>query len=95
MFDFRSDLKNTSFIKYPAKAVVDLYEQHVNDFVDVLDRHTPLLSRLTESYCGLSDSYQCAKSLRHQFERSWLRAKNPLNRSQLRCQVAWCNACTC
>ena len=40
----------------------------------------------------MSDAYQRAKSLRHQFERTWLRAKNPLNRSWLRRQIGRCNA---
>ena len=39
----------------------------------------------------MSDDYRCAKSLRRQFERTWCRAKNPLNRSRLRCQIAQCN----
>ena len=42
MSDFRSDLKNTSFIKSPANAV----EQCVHDLVDVLDRYAPLASTL-------------------------------------------------
>ena len=42
MSDFCSDLKNTSFVKSPADAVVDLYEQYVHDLGCVLDRHAPL-----------------------------------------------------
>ena len=37
MSDFCSDLKNTSFVKSPADAVVDLYEQYVYDLGNVLD----------------------------------------------------------
>ena len=48
MSNFRSDHKNTSFVKSPANAVVDLYEQYVHDLVDVLNRHAPLISRLKE-----------------------------------------------
>ena len=94
MPDFCSDLKNTSFVKCPVDAVVDLYEQYVYDLGNVLDRHAPLISRLTkkDSEDWMSDDYRHAKSLRHQFERTWLRAKNPLNRSRLRCQIARCNA---
>ena len=40
----------------------------------------------------MSDAYRHAKSLRCQFERTWHRAKNPLNRSQLCRQIARCNA---
>ena len=70
--DLRSDLKNTSFIKSPANAVVYLYEQYVHNFGDVLDRHAPLVFRLTkkDSVNWLSDSYQHAKSLRCKFERT-------------------------
>ena len=66
-------------------AVVDLYKQYVHDLGNVLDRHAPLISRLTnkDSTDWIFDGYQRAKSLRHQFERTWRRAKNPLNRSQL------------
>ena len=54
-----SDLKSTSFVKSPANAVVDLYEQYVHDLVDFLHRHAPLVSRLTktDSTDWLSDSY--------------------------------------
>ena len=38
-----------------------------------------------------SDDYRHAKSPRRQLERTWCRAKNPLNRSQLHCQIARCN----
>ena len=93
MTDFRSDLKNTSFIKSPADAVVDFYEQYVHDLGNILDRHAPLISRLTKKYSAdwISDAYRRAKSLRRQFERTWCRAKNPLNRSWLQCTCI----CTC
>ena len=83
MSNFCSDLKNTSFVKSPANTVVDLYDQYVHDLVDVLDKQTPLISRLKkkDSADWVSDSYRHAKSLRHQFERTWHRTKNPLNRS--------------
>ena len=48
MPDFCSDLKNTYFVKSTADAVVDFYEQYVHDLGNVLDRHAPLLSRLTK-----------------------------------------------
>ena len=59
MSNFRSDLKNTSFIKSPANAVVDLYKQYVHDLGDVLHKHAPLISRLEkkDSADWLSDSY--------------------------------------
>ena len=64
--------KNTSFVKSPADAVVDLYDQYVHDLSDVLDRHAPLISKLTkkESADWMSDDYRRAKSLRRQFERT-------------------------
>ena len=46
MSDFRSNLKNTSFVKSPVNAVVDLYDQYVHDLGNVLDMHAPLISRL-------------------------------------------------
>ena len=46
MSDFRKDLKNTSFVKSPVDAVVDLYEQYVHDLGNVLDKHAPRISRL-------------------------------------------------
>ena len=76
MSDFCSDLKNTSFVKCSVDAVVDLYEQYVHDLGNIPDRHAPLISRLTkrDSADWMSDVYRCAKSLRHQFERTWHRA---------------------
>ena len=46
MSDLHSDLNDTSFVKSPANAVVDLYEQYVHDFGDIdhiLIRHAPLV----------------------------------------------------
>ena len=72
MSDLPSNLKKTSF-KSLANALVLLYEQYVHGQDDVLDRHAPLVSRLTkkDSADWLSDSYRYAKSLRHKFERTW------------------------
>ena len=59
MSDFRSDLKNTSFVKSPADAVVDLYEEYAHDLGNVLDRHAPLIFGLSkkDSADWLSDDY--------------------------------------
>ena len=59
MCNFHSDFKNTSFVKSPANAVADPYEQYVHDLVDVLDKHAPLISRLKkkDSADWVSDSY--------------------------------------
>ena len=59
MSNFCSDLKNTPFVKSPANAVVDLYEQYVHGLVDVLNKHAPLISRLKkkDSADWVSDSY--------------------------------------
>ena len=94
MSDFRLDLENNSFVKSPADAVVDLYKQYVHDLGYVLDRHAPLVSRMVKKHSvdWMSDDYRHAKSLRRQFERTWRRVKNPLNRSRLRHQIAQCNA---
>ena len=75
MSDFRSDLKS------PGDTVVDLCEQYAHNLGNVLDRHAPLVSRLTkkDSVDWLSDYYRCAKSLRCQYKRTWW------------C-IAWCNA---
>ena len=55
----QTDLKNTFFVKSPANAVVDLYEQYVHDLMDVLGKHAPLISRLKkkDSADSVSDSY--------------------------------------
>ena len=73
---------------------MNLYEQHVHDMVDVLDKHAPLISRLKkkDSADWVSDSYRCAKSFRCQFERTWRTTKNLLNRSRLCRQIARCNS---
>ena len=94
MSDFHSDLRNTSFLKSPDDAVGDLYEQYVHDLSNLLDRHAPLISRLTkkDSADWMSDDYRRAKTLRCQFEVTWHRAKNPLNRSLLCHQITRCNA---
>ena len=72
MSDFRSDLKNTSFVKSLANAVAVLYEQYVQDLGDFFDKERKNLQIPIDM-----------QSLRRQFERTWRRAKNPLNRSRL------------
>ena len=59
MSDLYSDLKKNFLCQTPANDAVDLYEQYVYDLGDVLDRHEPLVSRLTkkDSAYWLSDSY--------------------------------------
>ena len=59
MSDFRSDLKNISFVKSPVDAVVEVYDQYVHDLGNVLDRHAPLISRLIkkDSADWMSDDY--------------------------------------
>ena len=59
MSDFHLDLKNTSFVKSPADAVVKLCEQYVHDLGYVLNRHAPLISRLIkkDSTDWMSDNY--------------------------------------
>ena len=75
-------------------AVVDLDKQYVHDLGYLLDRHAALISRMIKKYSAdwISDDYRRAKSIRRQFERTWCRAKNPLNRSRLHCQIARFNA---
>ena len=94
MSDFRFDLRNTSFVKSPADAVVNLYEQYLHDLGHVLDRPAPLVSRVIRKDFTdwMSDDYRRAKSLRRQFERTLRRAKNALNRSRLCHQIVRCNA---
>ena len=94
MSDFCSDLKNSSIVKSPADAVVDLYEQYVCELGNVLDRHALLISIKTKKDFTdwMFDDCRRAKSLSRQFEKIWRRAKYPLNRSRLRCQIAWCKA---
>ena len=57
MSNFCSDLKNTSFVKFP--------EQYVHDLVDVLDKHAAPISRLKKKDTAdwVSDSFRRAKSL--------------------------------
>ena len=93
MSNFRSDLKDMSFVKCPANSVSLLYDQYVHDLSRILDRHAPLVSSLKTKQRAdwLSDSYHLGKSLRRQFERAWRKDKSQYNRSHLQRQIAWCN----
>ena len=68
--DFRSGLKEMSFVKCPANSVSQLYDQYVQDLSFILDRHAPLVSSLKTKQRAdwLSETYRLAKSLRRQFE---------------------------
>ena len=93
MSDFRSDLKEMPFVKYPTNSVSQLYDQYVHDLSHILDRHAPLVSSLkTQQHADwLSETYRLAKSLRRQFEHAWHKDKSQYNRSRLQRQIAWCN----
>ena len=93
MSDFRSDIKEMPFVKYPANSVSQLYDQYVQDLSCILDRHAPLVSSLkTKQHAdSLSETYRLAKSLKRQFARAWHKDKSHYNRSRLRYQIAWCN----
>ena len=90
--DFVSDYALVKFSITFALQVVDLCEQYAHDLGNLLDRHAPFISRLTKKDSAnlMSDDNRRAKSLRHQFERTW--PTNPLNRSRLRRQIAKCSA---
>ena len=95
MSDFRTDLKNTSFVKSPADAVVDLYEQYVHHFHlgNVLDRHAPLISRLTKiPQIGCLMIIDMQGPLGANLREPCVGAKSPLNRRRLCRQTARCNA---
>ena len=73
--------------------MAELYDQYMVGVTQVLDKHAPIISRMTkwQSDEWLSDSYRMARSLRRQFERMWRKHKTQLNRSRLCKQIAWCN----
>ena len=78
---FRNDLSNISFVLSPGGTAAELYDQYLVGVTQVLDKHAPIISRMTkwQSYEWLSDSYRMARSLRRQFERMWRKHKTQLN----------------
>ena len=93
MSDLHSDLKNIPFVKSPANSVDDLYEQYVHDLGNVLDRHVPLVSRLTRKILciGCLILIDVQSPLGITFKRTWQSAKNLLKLLQLCHQIALCN----
>ena len=61
MSDFHPDLKYTSFIKSPANAEVDLYQQYVHYFVIVLGKRATLVSGLTQKDSAFCPHHQIAR----------------------------------
>ena len=90
---FRNDLSNIPFVLSLEGTAPELYDQYMVGVTQVLDKHAPIISRMTKRQSDewLSDSYHMACSLRQQFERKWRKHKRQLNRSRLRKQIAWCN----
>ena len=90
---FRKDLRNIPFVLSPAGTATELYDQYRADVTQVLDKYTPIISRMAKRQSDewLSESYRMARSLRRQFERMWRKHKTLSNRSRLRKQIAWCN----
>ena len=90
---FCNDLSNVPFVLSPGGTATELYDQYMVGVTQVLDKHVPIISRMTKRQSDewLSDSYRMARSLRRQFERMWRKHKTQLNRSRLRKQIAWCN----
>ena len=90
---FRNDLSNIPFVLSPQGTAAELYDQYMVDVTQVLDKHAPVISRMSKRLSDewLSDSYRMARSLRWQFERMWRKHKTQLNRSTFRKQIAGCN----
>ena len=90
---FRNDLSNIPFVLSPGETAAELYDQYLVFVTQVLDKHAPIISRMTKRQSDewLSDSYRMARSLRRQFERMWRKHKTQLNRSRLCKEIAWCN----
>ena len=90
---FRNDLSNIPFVLSPEGTAAELYDQYMVGITQVLDKHAPIISRMTKQQSDewLSDSYHIARCLRRQFERMWRKHKTQLNRSRLRKQITWCN----
>ena len=82
---FRKDLRNIPFVLSPAGTATELYDQYRADVTQVLDKHTPIISRMAKRQSDewLSESYCMALSLRRQFERMWRKHKTP----QANCMV--------
>ena len=94
MCSFRHDLINSSFVKYSGTTVSVLYEQYVNELSDLLNTHASLFTcTFTKEHAGgLSDSYQSARVLKHQYKHIWSSNKTKtLNWSRLHKHTAWCN----
>ena len=66
---FRNDLSNIPFVLSPGGIVAELYYQYMVGVTQVLDKHAPVISRMTKRQSDewLSDSYCMARSLRRQF----------------------------
>ena len=70
MPDLRSDLRETPCVKPLANGACNPYEQYEHDLNDILDKHSPLVYKLTKKDFAhwLPESSQLAKTPRHQFE---------------------------
>ena len=60
---FRNDLSNISFVLSPGGNSAELYDQYMVGVTQVLDKHAPIISRMTiwQSDEWLSDSYHMAR----------------------------------
>ena len=81
----RKDLGNCSFVRHPGDTVSVLCEQYLDDLSKLLDKHAPLVTRtFTKQATGWhSDTYQLAKTIRHQLEQIWRKDKSANNRARL------------
>ena len=63
---FRNDLSNIPFVLSPGGTAAELYDQYLVFVTQVLDKHAPIISRMTKRQSDewLSDSYRMARSLR-------------------------------
>ena len=77
---FHNDLSNRSFVLSPGGTASKLYDQYMVGVTQVLDKHAPIISRMTKRQLDecLSDSYRMAHSLRRQFEHMWRKHKTQL-----------------
>ena len=67
---FRNDLNNIPFVRYPEGTAAELYDQYITGVTQVLGKYALLISRKEKQQSDewLPDSYHMARSLRWQFE---------------------------
>lgn len=94
--DLKTDLRSSELLNSTTTSVNEMHDLYQDTLSNLLDKHAPLKRKTfnpnkQQKSPWINDSIIEARRRKRQLERIWRRNKTPLNRSNFRKQVNFCN----